>query len=64
MDNTFGPQVKFTSLPAGMKPNRSPKDGLQFFGSVRIEAKTRGMTVRLHNLSGEEIYKLSLLPER
>jgi alkaline phosphatase D len=64
MDNTFGPQVKFTSLPAGMTPNRSPKDGLQFFGSVRIDAKTRGMTVRLHNLSGEEIYKLSLLPER
>jgi alkaline phosphatase D len=64
MDNTFGPQVKFTSLPAGMKPNRSPNDGLQFFGSMRIDAKTRGMTVRLHNLSGEEIYKLRLLPER
>ncbi|MEJ7616450.1 MAG: alkaline phosphatase D family protein [Pyrinomonadaceae bacterium] len=27
MDNTFGPQVKFTGIPPGMRPNRPPSDG-------------------------------------
>ncbi len=62
MDNTFGPQVRFTGIPQGMKPNRSPKDGLQFFGQVKIEGKTGIMTVSLHDLVGKKLYSIDLNP--
>src|SRR4029078_3100249 len=39
LDNTFGPQVRFTSVPTGMKPNRPPSDGLQFFGALRLDGE-------------------------
>lgn len=64
LDNTFGPQVKFTGIPAGMKQNRPPSAGFQFFGSVRIDGKTELMTVQLHDLSGKVIYKLDLPPDK
>ena len=38
LDNTFGPEVRFSSVPAGMTPNQPPSAGLQFFGFVRIAA--------------------------
>jgi alkaline phosphatase D len=63
LDNTFGPQVKFTSVPADMKPNRPPSAGLQFFGTVKIDANTKVMTVALHNLAGEKLYSVNLPPE-
>ena len=53
LDNTFGPEVRFSSVPAGMKPNQPPTAGLQFFGFVRIAARTNVMTVELRNLAGE-----------
>lgn len=60
LDNTFGPQVKFQSVPLDMKQNRSPKDGLQFFGTVKIDAASKVMTVALHNLEGKELYSVDL----
>ncbi len=60
LDNTFGPEVKFQSVDLTMKPNRSPKDGLQFFGTVKINSQTRVMTVALHNLEGKTIYSVDL----
>ncbi len=63
IDNTFGPQVKFTSIPEGTKPNTPPTAGLQFFGLVNIDGKSDVMTVSLHNLQGERIYRLELAPE-
>ena len=60
LDPTFGPEVRFLGIPAGMKPNRPPSEGLQFFGLVTVEAKTRAMTVQLRNLAGETIYKVEL----
>jgi alkaline phosphatase D len=63
MDDTFGPQVKFVSLPMGMKPNRSPKDGLQFFGAVKIDGRAAAMTVGLHDLTGKQLFKLELPPQ-
>ncbi len=63
LDNTFGPQVKFLSLPPGMKQNRPPSEGLQFFGTVKIDGQQQLMTVALHNLAGEIIYSVDLLPE-
>jgi alkaline phosphatase D len=63
LDNTFGPDVKFQSIPKGTKPNRSPKDGLQFFGTVKIDAQSEVMTVGLHNLEGKTLYSVDLQPE-
>jgi alkaline phosphatase D len=62
LDNTFGPQVMFQSVPAGMKPNRPPTEGLQFFGTVRIDGGSEVMTVALHNLHGERLYAVDLEP--
>ena len=45
LDETFGPEVKFASVKAGSPGNRPPSDGLQFFGFVRIAARTKVMTV-------------------
>jgi alkaline phosphatase D len=64
MDDTFGPQVKFVSIPKGMKGNRSPKDGYQFFGAVHLDGQTENLTVSLHNIDGKELYKNELMPRR
>lgn len=64
LDDTFGPAVRFLGIPPGMKPNRPPSDGLQFFGTVKIDGRSEALTVRLHNLKGDAIYKLDLEPER
>jgi len=60
LDRTFGPQVKFSGVPSGMKPNRPPSDGLQFFGTLKVDARTRSLTARLHNVSGKAIYSMEL----
>jgi alkaline phosphatase D len=62
LDNTFGPQVVFQSVPAGMKPNRPPTEGLQFFGTVRVDGNSEVMTVTLYNLQGNQIYTVNLDP--
>jgi alkaline phosphatase D len=63
LDNTFGPQVMFHSVPKGMKPNRPPSEGLQFFGKVTIQGKDEVMQVSLHNLQGDKLYAVELPPE-
>jgi alkaline phosphatase D len=62
LDPTFGPEAKFIGIPPGMKANRPPSDGFQFFGTLKASAKTRALTVRLHNLAGEIIYTAELAP--
>jgi alkaline phosphatase D len=64
LDNTFGPQLKFVSIPPDTKANRPPSEGLQFFGTVKINSYTSVMTVGLHNLNGETIYSIDLPPEK
>jgi len=64
LDPTFGPEVRFLSLPPGMKPNRPPSDGLQFFGAVRIDGRTETMTVTLHDLEGTKIFGVELPPQK
>jgi alkaline phosphatase D len=60
LDSTFGPQVRFTGIPKGMKGNRPPSDGLQFFGTLGIDARSRALTARLHNLAGQTIFSIVL----
>jgi alkaline phosphatase D len=60
LDPTFGPEVRFLGIPPGMKPNRPPLDGLQFFGLLKIDAKSRALTAELRNLAGERLYSVEL----
>jgi alkaline phosphatase D len=64
LDATFGPEVKFTGVPPGTKPNRPPSSGLQFFGTLRVNARSRDLHVALHDLSGRAIYEVDLETER
>jgi alkaline phosphatase D len=63
LDHTFGPEVKFQSIPLDMKQNLPPTAGFQFFGTVKIDGKTEVLTVNLHNLVGEKLYSVDLEPE-
>ena len=60
LDATFGPEVRFTGIPPGMKGNRPPSDGFQFFGTLRVDARTRTLTARLHDLAGRTLYSVEL----
>ena len=64
LDGTFGPQVKFIGIPPGMKPNRPPSEGLQFFGTLRVDAKTEALTATLRNAAGATLYTVELASER
>lgn len=62
LDNTFGPQVRFQSIPAGMKGNRPPSAGLQFCSEVEIAGATGVLTVTHRNLAGEKLWSVALEP--
>lgn len=64
LDPTFGPEVKFNGVQRGMKGNRPPSDGLQFFGTLTIDARTRALTAKLHNLAGHTLYSVELAAGR
>jgi alkaline phosphatase D len=62
LDATFGPEVRFSGVPPGTKGNRPPSDGLQFFGTLRVDGRTRAMTVQLRDLAGKTLYSVELAP--
>jgi alkaline phosphatase D len=62
LDKTFGPDAKFVGIPPGMKPNRPPSDGLQFFGLLRVDARTHALTAELRDLAGKTLYSVELPP--
>ncbi len=64
LDATFGPEVKFNGVQRGMKGNRPPSDGLQFFGTLTIAARTQVMTAKLRDLAGKVLYSIDLPPDR
>ncbi|MBS2034041.1 alkaline phosphatase D family protein [bacterium] len=58
LDPTFGAQMVFDSVTPGLKPNRPPSEGLQFFGTVHIQGpKCR---VSLHRQDGTQIFSQQL----
>lgn len=63
LDNTFGPQVRFQSLPPNMKSNRPPSAGLQFCSEVRIDGATGTLTVTHLNLAGERLWTTDIAPQ-
>jgi alkaline phosphatase D len=64
LDDTFGPEVRFRGIPEGMKPNRPPSEGLQFYGRIHIDGRSRALTASLHDLSGAKLYGVELEPSR
>lgn len=62
VDQTFGPEVVWHSVPDGMPFGASPLHGLQFFGMVDIDPRTQQMTVTQHDIQGREIYKNRIEP--
>jgi alkaline phosphatase D len=63
LDDTFGPDVRFISVPPGAPPE-GPASGRQFFGTVHIAGTSGVMTVSLHNLNGDSLYHVELEPSR
>ena len=55
-DPTFGVEVVYAKAPDKGKSNLPPSSGLQFFGEVEIDAKTRSLTVTLRDLKGTALF--------
>ncbi len=62
LDNTFGPREVFVSIPANLKPGRSPFDGFQFYGKGRVDHRSKRLTVSLHDIDGKQLYSVDLEP--
>ncbi|MCA1584227.1 MAG: hypothetical protein LC791_05455 [Acidobacteria bacterium] len=52
--------MRFSGIPDGMKPNRPPSEGLQFFGTLTFDARTKALTAALHNLEGRRLFSVEL----
>ena len=63
LDDTFGPEVRFSRHAEG-RVNLSPAEGLQFFGEVTIDGRSADMTVRLRDLDGVPLWSTTLAAQR
>jgi alkaline phosphatase D len=61
-DHTFGIQVVYQKGPGIV--NAPPTNGMQFFGQVDIDAKTKALTVRLKDLAGDTLFTKVLAPQQ
>jgi alkaline phosphatase D len=59
LDNTFGPQTRFTARPKGAKAS-GPYTNEQYFSTVRIDGKTKAATVTHFNRDGDKLWSLDL----
>jgi alkaline phosphatase D len=64
LDATFGPEVRFSGVPPDLAPNRPPSAGLQFFGLLEADPRTRILTVSLVNSAGTRVFSTELIPDR
>ena len=46
-----------------MRGNRPPSAGYQFFGTLRVDARTKALTARLHDATGKVLYAVDLEPK-
>jgi len=59
LDNTFGPQTRFTSRPKGAKAS-GPYTNEQYFSTIRIDGKTKAATITHLNRDGARLWSLDL----
>lgn len=64
LDPTFGPTVEFQWAPDPGTGNLAPSQGLQTFGTVELDPRTRALTVRLHGRDGAVRHAVTLPPSR
>nr|WP_295785238.1 alkaline phosphatase D family protein [Rhodoferax sp.] len=62
VDATFGMQVMYQKAPNEV--NAPPTNGMQFFGQVDIDAKSKALTVTLKDIAGAALYTKTLEPQR
>ena len=43
LDPSFGPELRFASVPRDLAPNRPPSEGLQFFGLAEIDGASEDL---------------------
>ncbi|WP_406273131.1 alkaline phosphatase D family protein [Nocardia sp. NBC_00881] len=60
LDGTFGPEAVYVHAPP--MQNSSPLDAFQHFGEVRIDGKSRELTVDLCDASGSVLFSKRLAP--
>jgi alkaline phosphatase D len=60
LDDTFGTTVIFEKSPPAEQSNLAPSAGLQFFGQVDLDHRTKALTVALKDLNGVEIFSQEL----
>jgi alkaline phosphatase D len=61
-DHTFGMQVVYQKGPGIV--NAPPTNGMQFFGQVDIDAKSKALTVKLKDLAGDTLFTKVLEPQQ
>jgi alkaline phosphatase D len=62
LDGTIGPEVRFSGVPSDLPPNRPPSAGLQFFGLLEVDPKSRVLTVSLVNTAGARLFSTEVPP--
>jgi len=60
LDNTFGPKVVFQKAPPAGQTNLPPSAGFQFFGEVKIDARSGDMVVALKDIDGVSVFSQRL----
>ncbi len=61
MDQTFGPEAVWTARPPGA-PASGPYTAEQYFGTVRIDAKSGALSVTHYNREGARLWSRELEP--
>ena len=59
LDKTFGPEARWNSRPPGA-PSAGPHTVEQFFGTVRIDGRTRAATVAHFDRDGRKLWSIEL----
>ncbi len=62
LDGTFGPEVRFSAVGDGVKPNRPPSDDLQFYGLLDVDPTTRVMRAAIHDVTGRQLWSTEIVP--
>jgi alkaline phosphatase D len=62
LDNTFGPEFRWTSRQKGSKAS-GPYTNEQYFSTVRIAGQTKVATIAHCNRDGEKLWSMDLQPD-